>query len=275
MTAIPLEGMTMNHSDGFGPAFRAVRGALGLSQEAVAHAVGTTQRHVSFLETGRSSLTREMLGRVVSGLPLTAAQRASLFHASGFRNPYPTRTLDGVELQATLDLMARQVLRHWPFPAFVVDRDWSFLRTNRPADRMIASFGGVTNMYALLLSPDFRAVVTNWEQASGSFYTRIQEVARRSPMVRAALEAAVAAGRFDHVAGVLGGTDEVPVYVPIEVQLPDGARMRFTSLHGRWVSVHDALAEQFEVELLVPLDGASEAVAAAAFGEDDASQPRP
>lgn len=264
----------MNHSGGFGHALRAVRGELALSQEAVAHAVGTTQRHVSFLETGRSSLTREMLGRIVSGLPLTAAQRASLFHASGFRNPYPTRTLDGAELQATLDLMESQVLGHWPFPAFVVDRDWNFLRSNRPADRMIASFGGVRNMYALLLSPDFRAVVSNWEQASGSFYTRIQEVARRSPTVRAALEAAVAEGRFDHVAGVLGGTEEVPVYVPIEVRLPDGARMRFTSLHGRWVSVHDALAEQFEVELLVPLDAASERVAAAAFGEAGASHPR-
>jgi hypothetical protein len=102
--------------------------------------------------------------------------------------------------------------------------------------------------------------VTNWEQASGSFYTRLQEVARRSPLVRAALDAAIADGRFDHVARVLGGTDEVPVYVPIEVQLPDGARMRLTSLHGRLISVHDAVAEQFEVELLVPLDGESEKV---------------
>jgi transcriptional regulator with XRE-family HTH domain len=260
----------MNDAQAFGPALRAVRGALGLTQEAVAQAVGTTQRHLSFLETGRSSLTREMLGRIVTGLPLTAAQRASLFHASGFRNPYPTRALDGAELQATLDLMASQVLSHWPFPAFVVDRDWTFLRTNAPADRMIASFGGVTNMYALLVSPGFRTVVTNWEQASGSFYTRIQEVARRSPLVRAALAAAVAEGRFDHVAGVLGGTDEVPVYVPIEVRLPDGACMRFTSLHGRWVSVHDALVEQFEVELLVPLDEASETVATAAFGDGEA-----
>ncbi len=47
----------------------------------------------------------------------------------------------------------------------------------------------------------------------------------------------------------------------------DGAQLRFTSLHGRWVSVHDALAEQFEVELLVPLDGESEKVADAAFGD--------
>ena len=58
----------------------------------------------------------------------------------------------------------------------------------------------------------------------------------------------------------------MPVFVPIEVQLPDGSEMRFTSLHGRWVSVHDAVAEQFEVELLVPLDTGSESVAEAVFG---------
>jgi transcriptional regulator with XRE-family HTH domain len=262
--------MAMNQSAGFGAALRTLRSQLGLSQEAVAHMLGTTQRHVSFLETGRSSLTREMLGRIVAGLPLTAAQRAALFEASGFRNPYPTRTLDSIDLQATLDLMERQVLSHWPFPAFVVDRDWNFLRTNRPAQRMIVSFGGVTNMYALFMAPEFRGLVTNWLEASGSFYTRIQEVATRSPIVQAALEDAVAEGHFDHVAEALAGTELLPVHVPIEAQLPDGSRMRFTSLHGRWISVHDTLAEQFEVELLVPLDAASERVVATAFAEVDA-----
>lgn len=256
----------MNTPPAFGPTLRGVRRELGLTQEAVALAVGTTQRHLSFLETGRSAPTREMIGRLVAGLQLTAAHRARLFRASGFRSPYPERTLGGPALQAVLDLMERQVLRHWPFPAFVVDRDWNFLRTNAPASRMIEGFGGVTNMHSMFLSPAFRAVVTNWEQASGSFYTRIQEVAQRSPEVREALDAAVAAGRFDHVPRVLGGTDEVPVYIPIEVALPDGARMRFTSMHGRWVSVHDAVAEQLEVEMLVPLDEGSEAVVAAAFG---------
>lgn len=258
----------MTISEPFGEALRAVRRDLGLSQEAVAHAVATTQRHVSFLETGRSAPTRAMIGRLVAGLGLTAAHRAALFAASGFRNPYPSRALDGEALQAILDLMSRQVLRHWPFPAFVVDRDWNFLRTNKAGARMVAAFGGVSNMHALFLSPAFSALVTNWEYASASFYTRIQEVARRSPAVRAALEAAVEDGRFDHVASVLGGTEEVPVYVPIEVQLPDGARMRFTSMHGRWAAVHDAVAEQLEVEFLVPLDEASEAVVGAAFGED-------
>ncbi len=268
--SIPSQGMDVTMQETFGETLRSVRGELGLTQEAVAQAVGTTQRHLSFLETGRSAPTREMLGRLVAGLDLTAARRAALFAASGFRNPYPPRSLEGAELQAMLDLMARQVLHHWPFPAFVVDRDWNFLRLNEPAEWMVGSFGGVKNMHALFLSPAFSALVTNWEQASGSFYTRIQEVARRSPAVRAALDEAVAEGRFDHVPRVLGGTDEVPVYVPIEVELPGGWRMRFTSLHGRWASVHDAVAEQLEVELLVPLDEASERVVEAAFRRSSA-----
>jgi hypothetical protein len=131
---------------------------------------------------------------------------------------------------------------------------------------MIETFGGVPNMHALFLSPAFAELVENWVPASASFYGRIQEVARRSALVREALDHAVAAGRFDHVSAVLAGTQEVPVYVPIIVKLPDGPRMSFTSLHGRMVSVHDALAESFEVELMVPLDRASEGALAEVFG---------
>lgn len=251
----------------FGRALRSVRDDLGMSQEALALAIGTTQRHLSFLENGRSEPSRSMLGRLVAGLTLTAAQRASLFAASGFRNPYPPRAIEGVELQGVLDLMERQVLRNWAFPAFVVDRDWNLLRKNGPGEKMIGAFGGHDNMYALFLSPAFKEVVTNWEQASGSFYTRIQEVAGRSVVVRKALDAAVDQGRFAHVPQVLGGTEDVPVYVPIEVELEGGVRMRFTSLHGRWVSVHDAVAEQFEVELVVPLDESSEGVLGTAFAD--------
>jgi transcriptional regulator with XRE-family HTH domain len=275
MASIPSKGMSAMLHESFGETLRLVRGELGLTQEAVAHAIGTTQRHLSFLETGRSEPTVAMIGRLIAGLDLTAAQRSALFASSGFRNPYPTRALDGPELQATLDLMERQVLRHWPFPAFVVDRDWTFLRTNAPAARMLAAFGGVSDMHSLFLSPEFGQLVTNWEQASGSFYLRIREVAGRSPAVRGALDAAIADGRFDHVPRVLGGTAEVPVYVPIEVALPDGARMRFTPMHGRWAPVHDAVAEQLEVEFLVPLDDASELAVSRAFGAPDDTTTRP
>ncbi|MEO0494706.1 MAG: helix-turn-helix domain-containing protein [Actinomycetota bacterium] len=256
----------MSAIDTFGPTLRSVRGELGLTQEAVAHAIGTTQRHLSFLETGRSAPTREMLGRLVAGLGLSAAQRVALFDSSGFRNPYPARALGAEELQRLLDLMERQVLHHWPFPAFVVDRDWNFLRSNGPGAAMIDAFGGLHNMHTMFLSPAFGEVVTNWEAASASFYTRMQQVAGRSAIVREALDRAVDEGRFDHVPTVLAGVDDVPIYVPVDIRLPDGTGMRFTSMYGSWVSIHDAVAEQFEVELVVPLDADSEASLAAVFG---------
>ena len=257
-------------STDFGASLRRLRQELGLSQEAMAEVVGSTQRHVSFLETGRSAPTRAMLGRIITALSPTAAQRAALFEASGFRSPYPHRRLDDAALGATLDLIHHQVLRHWPFSGFIVDRDWTFLRANGPGERMIAMFDGIPNMHALFLSPDFAALVENWLPASASFYTRIQEVARRSEVVRSALDLAVAEGRFDHVAATLAGTEDVPIYVPIVVKLPNGPRMSFTSLHGRLVSVHDAVAEGFEVELMVPLNASSEEGLEQVFGAQQA-----
>jgi hypothetical protein len=82
----------------------------------------------------------------------------------------------------------------------VVNRDWNFLRLNGSGERMVASFDGVPNMHALFLSPDFEPMVTNGERASASFYTRIQEVARRSTVVHNAL-----AAESEHVAAVAFG----------------------------------------------------------------------
>ncbi|MEO0558442.1 MAG: helix-turn-helix domain-containing protein [Bacteroidota bacterium] len=249
-----------------GSTLKAIRRDLGLSQEALAGAVGTTQRHMSFLETGRSAPTRSMIARIVTAVRLSSAHRAALFEAAGFRSPYPRRELDDVDVQRTLDLITRQLLHHWPFPGFVVDNDWTFLRANGPGQRMIELFD-VENMLALFLSPQFQPLVENWEEASASFYTRIQDVARRSTPVRDALDTAIADGRFEHVPRFLAGTEEVPIYVPIVVQMPDLPPLRFTSMHGRLVSVHDAVAESFEVELMVPLDERSEGPMRTVFGD--------
>ena len=59
----------------FGQVLHRLRHELGLFQAVVAQQLGTTQRHVSFLETGRSQPSRTMLGRLVTDLNLSAGQR--------------------------------------------------------------------------------------------------------------------------------------------------------------------------------------------------------
>lgn len=97
-------------TDTFGPVLSSLRHELGLSQSAIAARLGTTQRHVSFLETGRSQPSRAMLGRLVTDLNLSAGQRAALFAASNLRNPYKRRDFSSTEVAETLDMIEHRLL---------------------------------------------------------------------------------------------------------------------------------------------------------------------
>lgn len=271
MISIPLKGIgTLNK---FGTALKRLRNELGKSQAALAADIGTTQRHVSFLETGRSQPSRTMLARISADLSLGAGQRAALFDASGFQNPYPARDLNSDEVAETLNMIEQRILANWPFPAFVLSDSWDVLRMNGPARSMIGPIVAMypmetnrnTNLLALLLSDPFRALIANWEEASAGLYFRLQAAAAHNPDIAAHFTIAKENGCFDHVLRSLTGETTVPIYVPVVIKLPDGTQMRIGSLLGGLGSVHDALVEGFEIELLVPLDAQSETAMRAAF----------
>ena len=248
----------------FGVTLRHLRRQLGLSQSALALTLQTTQRHVSFLENGRSKPTQTMIGRIATGLSLSAGQRAALFEASGFRNPYPARDFASEEVCEALDVISNRILAHWPFPAFVMDQAWTVLRMNAKADRMLMPFqpspGTPLNMLELFLSESFRALIENWEETSAALYFRMQSAAVHSRTVARALETAKARGDFDHIGPMLTGQTQVPIFVPAILRWPEGPVLRLTSLLGQLASVHDALVEGFEIELMVPIDADSEKV---------------
>lgn len=272
MISIPLEGISTLNS--FGTALKRLRNELGKSQAAFAGDIGTTQRHVSFLETGRSQPSRTMLARISADLSLSAGQRAALFDASGFQNPYPARDLNSDEVAETLDMIEQRILANWPFPAFVLSDSWDVLRMNGPGSSMLAPFVTTSpvntnrniNLLALLLSDPFRALIANWEEASAGLYFRLQAAAAHSADIAAHFAIAKENGCFDHVLRELTGEKTVPIYVPVVIQLPEGTQMRIGSLLGRLGSVHDALVEGFEIELLVPLDEKSETAMRTTFG---------
>ena len=100
----------------FGTALRTLRNDLGLSQLALAGAISTTQRHISFLETGRSQPTRDFVTRLSTQLAISLPHRALLFDAAGFQNPYRHDYLDEGGLEQLLDMLEARALHHWPFP---------------------------------------------------------------------------------------------------------------------------------------------------------------
>lgn len=244
----------------FGGALRELRQTLRLSQLDLAKRLGTTQRHLSFLETGRSRPTREMIGRIVTGLSLSVGQRAALFAASGLADP-ERPVAPGAEAAETLDLLATRVLAPWPYPAFVLDRAWQILRANAKGETLLAVFGftRLPSMFEVFLAPSFREAVENWEVFSMAFFFRLQAAAATSPEVARVFAEARRAGVFDHVPAMLT-TTPAPALVPAILRQPDGSRLALTSIVGGLVTTHDAVVDALQVEFVIPLDDPTAAV---------------
>ncbi|MEM8775426.1 MAG: helix-turn-helix domain-containing protein [Pseudomonadota bacterium] len=247
----------------FGSALRSLRSALGLSQLALANRLSSTQRHISFLETGRSRVTSDFLQRICAELTLSTDQRSRLFEASGMRNPFPERQLKDEEMTAALDTIEARILKNWPFPAFALDKDWSVLRANSGAQKLFASFGitldaGSNSLLTLVLSPQFLDAIQNWQEVSPGFYFRLMAASERDASVKAAFEAAKASGIFDDVPSYITSSKTAPLTSCAEMALPNGQVLRMTPFIGGLATLLDVRLEQIEIEMMVPLDDATE-----------------
>ncbi|GAA0772726.1 XRE family transcriptional regulator [Roseibium denhamense] len=251
----------------FGESLRTLRKEQGFSQAELAARLGTTQRHVSFLETGRAAPSRFMLERIERELALPIARVQVLFENAGFVSPYKRRTEDSPDVIAALDLIDRYLLANWPFPAFVLDKHWNVLRQNTPGRALLDDLAGPHNRHAnffeIFLSPSFRKRVLNWRDAAPIFAARLYRAASHDEAMRSLLDQAQKAGLLDDLE--VTGRDDIPVFVPVEIEGPDGQRLRLTSLLGQLASVQDAIVEGMTVEMMVPLDdGSQECLLAAA-----------
>lgn len=253
----------------FGKALKAIRSQRSLSQHDLAGELSSTQRHISFLETGRSEPTREMIQRICHILMLGPSERATLYESSGFHNPYVRRNLNSADIVETLDMLETHVLRHWPFPAFVLDEDWGILRQNRTAGIMfgpLMSDGNEqSNLLDVITSDVFFTQILNWEQASTAIYARLQKHSQTSDRIGATLERLEKAGRFDHIADYERNLREVPIFVPLELSGPEGTVLRISSIIGELASVTDAAVAGCTIELLCPIDMATEKCLQATF----------
>jgi transcriptional regulator with XRE-family HTH domain len=101
-----------------------------LSQLELSIQANISTRHLSFVETGRSRPTSEMILRLTEHLEVPLRDRNALLLAGGFAPAYPAHELDAPAL-ASVRAALRQVLTgHEPFPALVVDRNWSLVDAN-------------------------------------------------------------------------------------------------------------------------------------------------
>lgn len=170
---------------GFGPGLRWWRERRGFSQLDLAGAAETTQRHLSFLESGRASPSREMILRLAAVLDLPLRQQNALFLAAGFAPAWRESDLSAPELAQVTSALDYMLAQQEPYPAFVVDRRWNLLRANVGAERFVEFLTGPVpaaaasaepaNLAVALVSPDgLRPFIVNWEEVALYFLRGVQ-----------------------------------------------------------------------------------------------------
>ncbi len=116
-----------------GEQLRAWRQRRRMSQLELASDAGVSTRHLSFVETGRSLPSREMVLRLSEHLDVPLRDRNLLLVAAGFAPVYSETSFEEPRMDSVREAL-RQVLRgHEPFPAVVVDRFWNLIEANAAA----------------------------------------------------------------------------------------------------------------------------------------------
>src|SRR5689334_11129642 len=101
-----------------------------LSQLELSSRAGVSTRHLSFVETGRSRTTPEMIVRLSDELEIPLRARNDLLLAAGFAPSYPRPGLDDPALAQVRAALRHVLAGHEPYPALVVDRHWQLVDAN-------------------------------------------------------------------------------------------------------------------------------------------------
>lgn len=127
----------MNAED-FGGRLRDWRSRRRLSQLQLAADTDISARHLSFIETGRSQPSREMVLRLTETLAIPLRERNILLVAAGYAPVYTERPLTDPALRPASDAVGLVLGAHEPWPALAVDRHWNLAQANRALAPYIA-----------------------------------------------------------------------------------------------------------------------------------------
>ncbi len=144
-----------------------------------------SQRHLSFLEVGRTAPSREMVLRLAATLDLPLRQQNALLLAAGFAPVWRESALGAPELAVVNRALDYMLAQQEPYPAFVVDRRWNLLRLNKGGQRLVgfltdtppaaADPANPINLADALLAPDaLRPLIVNWREVALYFLRGVQ-----------------------------------------------------------------------------------------------------
>jgi transcriptional regulator with XRE-family HTH domain len=257
----PVSGLSRQ---AFGEHLRWWRKRRGLSQLELAGAAGSSQRHLSFLESGRAAPSPQMVLSLAAALNISLRQQNALLASAGYAAVWKEGKLGGPELAHVDHALGHILAQQEPFPAFVVDRHWNLKRANNGAAHMVAFIlgsvpTGPVNLADALLSPAIlRPYIANWQEVALHFIRGVQadvisDSSRASLALLTRLLAYEGLTALAHGAAV----EEAPSpLLPIHIRKGGTSLNMFTTI-ATLGTPQDITVQEIRIESFFPLDEAT------------------
>ncbi|WP_168700445.1 helix-turn-helix domain-containing protein [Gordonia paraffinivorans] len=248
-----------------GTMLRQWRSRRSVSQLDLAHAVGVSPRHLSFVETGRSRPGPALLDALAEHLDIPLRERNSLFVAAGYAPRYDERPLDAETMSRVRAEIVRLLDAHEPNVGVALDLTWNVVLANDAAVRFLGLLPerfqtAPVNLFRASLHPDgFARMTHNFDEWGGHLVDLLRRMTRITGDERLVeLEREVSS--YETVVGLderraAGETVYEPdrLLVPFEVVLGE-QKLSFFSTLTTFGSPRDITLEELTVELFYPAD---------------------
>jgi transcriptional regulator with XRE-family HTH domain len=258
---------------GVGALLRQWRTARRLSQLELALDADVSSRHLSYVETGRSQPSREMVLRLADALEIPLRERNALLLAAGYAPRYFETGLGAPEM-AQMRSAIELILRHQePYPAFVLDRHWDIRMSNQAAPRcsrfLLAAESTESNMIRRVLHPNgLRRVLVNWEETAGDLIRHLHNQIAAAPSDERAKSLLAEVLAYPGVPA-RWRTREIGAPMPpllTTIFRKGDVELRFFSTFTTFATPHDVTLEELRIECSFPADEATAGACRELFG---------
>ncbi|MBO4269300.1 helix-turn-helix domain-containing protein [Microbispora triticiradicis] len=248
-------------SGGLAGALREWRTRRRVSQLELALRAGTTQRHVSFIESGRSVPGRSMIIRLAESLEVPIRERNELLLAAGFAPAYPQTDLDDPQLAAVRTALDRVLHGHLPYPAVIVDRHGDLVSANAGFQVIIRGvdphlLAPPVSVPRVLLHPQGLAPrILNLDEWAWHIIERIHAESTRNPSDRLQLLAAELVGLAPPRPRQLP-PHHLGFAVPLHLRMnePENRELRLITTLTHFGTATDVTIAELRLEAFLPAD---------------------
>ncbi len=240
----------------FGEQLRQWRRQRHMSQLDLALDAEISSRHLSFVETGRSRPSREMVLRLAECLAIPLRGRNALLLAAGYAPVYSEKGIDTAAMETARTVISHVLKAYEPFPALAIDRHWNMIEGNRAVSALMQDVAPhllepPVNAVRISLHPEGVAPrIVNLPDWRAALFSRLRDQI-------AASGDAVLADYLEELRSYPGGESTAmagyPYAIPLIIDTPLG-RLSLLTMSSVFGSPVDVTLSEIAIESLLPAD---------------------